>query len=67
MDQLHQAGIEDIGDLVDDDHRRALEALGRFRAIKGKTWNHPVIAHGRLFVRNATEMACYELRLEGAR
>jgi outer membrane protein assembly factor BamB len=35
--------------------------LGRFQAIKGKTWNHPVIAHGRLFVRNAEEMACYEL------
>lgn len=26
-----------------------------------KTWNHPVIAHGRLYVRNAAEMACYEL------
>jgi outer membrane protein assembly factor BamB len=25
------------------------------------TWNHPVIAHGRLYVRNAEEMACYEL------
>jgi outer membrane protein assembly factor BamB len=35
--------------------------LGRFRALAEKTWNHPVIAHGRLFVRNAEEMACYEL------
>lgn len=32
-----------------------------FQAISGKTWNHPVIAHGRLFVRNAEEMACYAL------
>jgi outer membrane protein assembly factor BamB len=33
--------------------------LGRFQAISGKTWNHPVIAHGRLYVRNAEEIACY--------
>jgi len=35
--------------------------LGRFQAIEGKTWNHPAIAHGRLYVRNAEEIACYEL------
>jgi outer membrane protein assembly factor BamB len=35
--------------------------LGRIQAIKGKTWNHPVIAHGRLYVRNAEEIACYQL------
>jgi outer membrane protein assembly factor BamB len=38
-----------------------LEELGRFSAISGKTWNHPVIAHGRLYVRNSEEIACYEL------
>jgi hypothetical protein len=38
--------------------------LARFRAIEGKTWNHPVIAHGRLYVRNSTEIACYELKVE---
>lgn len=37
------------------------EELARFQAIEGKTWNHPAIAHGRLYVRNAEEMACYEL------
>jgi len=37
------------------------EELGRFQAIKGKTWNDPVIAQGRLYLRNAEEMACYEL------
>jgi outer membrane protein assembly factor BamB len=26
-----------------------------------KTWNHPVVAHGRLFVRNAEEAACFQL------
>ena len=35
--------------------------VARFKAIEGKTWNHPVIAHGKLFVRNAEEVACFEL------
>jgi hypothetical protein len=38
-----------------------LEELGSFEAISGKTWNHPVIAHGRLYARNSEEIACYEL------
>lgn len=33
----------------------------QFKAIGGKTWNHPVVAHGRLFVRNAEEAACFAL------
>jgi outer membrane protein assembly factor BamB len=33
----------------------------RFQAITGKTWNHPSMANGRIFVRNASEMACYDL------
>jgi outer membrane protein assembly factor BamB len=40
--------------------------LGRFKAIEGKTWNHPVVAHGKLFVRNGEEVACYQLREKGA-
>lgn len=39
--------------------------LGRFSAVEGKTWNHPVIARGRLFVRNDQEAACYDLRVKG--
>lgn len=35
---------------------------GRFKAIEGKTWNHPVIAHDKLIVRNAEEIACFELK-----
>jgi outer membrane protein assembly factor BamB len=37
------------------------QELGRFQAIEGKTWNHPTIVHGRLYVRNGEEIACYEL------
>ena len=37
------------------------EELGRFHALNGKTWNDPTIANGRLYVRNAEEMACYEI------
>jgi outer membrane protein assembly factor BamB len=37
------------------------QELGRFQAIEGKTWNHPVIAHGRLYVRNAEKIACYDV------
>jgi outer membrane protein assembly factor BamB len=37
------------------------KVLGRFKALEGKTWNHPVVAHGKLFVRNGEEIACYAL------
>lgn len=40
--------------------------LARFKALDGKTWNHPVVAHGKLFVRNAQEAACFELPMEKA-
>ncbi len=37
------------------------EEVARVPAIKGKTWNHPVIADGKLLVRNLFEMACFDL------
>jgi outer membrane protein assembly factor BamB len=41
--------------------------LARFKAIEGKTWNHPVLAHGKLFIRNGEEAACYQLAEEDNR
>jgi len=32
-----------------------------FKALEGKTWNHPVVVGDRLYVRNAQEAACYQL------
>lgn len=39
----------------------AYRKLGSIRALTGKTWNYLAIAHGRAFLRNDQEMACYEL------
>ena len=38
------------------------EEVARFSAIEGKTWNHPVIADGKLLVRNIQEMAAFDIR-----
>jgi outer membrane protein assembly factor BamB len=38
------------------------EEVAKFTAIDGKTWNHPVIADGRLLVRNLKEMAAFDIR-----
>jgi outer membrane protein assembly factor BamB len=35
--------------------------LAKIKAIEGKTWNHPAVAHGKLFIRNGEEVACFQL------
>src|SRR6185503_11684396 len=37
--------------------------VGSFKGLEGKTWNHPVVVGDRLYVRNAQEAACFQLRL----
>jgi outer membrane protein assembly factor BamB len=38
-----------------------LEELGRISPLAAKTWNHPVVAHGRLYVRNGEELVCLDV------
>lgn len=41
----------------------AHKELTSFRALKGKTWNHPVLIGDKLILRNGSEAACYQLPL----
>jgi outer membrane protein assembly factor BamB len=57
---LSETGEVALVDAQPDRHQERC----KFQAIDGKTWNHPVFAHGRLYVRNGEEAACYELHEE---
>ena len=39
------------------------EELGRLPGLGGQSWTAPIIADGRLIVRNRQTLACYDLRL----
>jgi len=60
---LSESGEAALVDASPEGHRERC----RFQAIDGKTWNHPVIAHDMLFVRNGAEAACYQLKMNEPR
>jgi outer membrane protein assembly factor BamB len=37
--------------------------IASFQALEGKTWNHPVLAGDRLYVRNSEQAAAYKVEL----
>lgn len=37
------------------------EELARMQVLEGKTWNHPIVAEGVVYLRNAVEAAAYRL------
>jgi outer membrane protein assembly factor BamB len=58
----HLIVLSDTGELAlvkatPDQHTE----VAKFSALEGKTWNYPALAGGRLLVRNATHMACYNI------
>lgn len=40
---------------------KKFEEQARIKAVEGTTWNHPVVAHGKLLVRNGTEAVCFDV------
>ncbi len=51
------------GDLVMVDPKPdAYQELGRFKPLGGQSWTMPVVSDGKLFVRNTTTLACYNLK-----
>jgi outer membrane protein assembly factor BamB len=45
--------------LAADDTRHV--ELDRLPVLQGKTWNHPIVADGRLFLRNGVQAVCLDL------
>ena len=59
----HLVITTDTGELVlvratPEGHRE----IARLPALEGRTWNHPALADGYLLIRNAAEMAAFDVR-----
>jgi hypothetical protein len=36
------------------------------RSVNGKVWTHPVVANGKLYLRDQDLLFCYDVRAQGA-
>jgi outer membrane protein assembly factor BamB len=58
----HLIVISDTGDLaLIKATPDSYQEIAKFAALEGKTWNYPAIANGKLLVRNASQMACFDI------
>jgi outer membrane protein assembly factor BamB len=54
--------LTEKGDVVlVDATAEGFHEVAGMKALENKTWNHPVVANGKLFVRNDREAACFDL------
>jgi outer membrane protein assembly factor BamB len=58
---LSESAENETGEITLVSATPGYKEVAKIPGITGKTWNHPVVAHGRLFIRNGAEMACFEL------
>lgn len=58
----HLVVLSDQGKLICvETNPDAYTESGNFQALTGKSWTAPSFADGKIYVRNHTEMACYQL------
>jgi outer membrane protein assembly factor BamB len=41
---------------------KAYKELGRFKPLGGQSWTAPILADGKLYVRNTKKLGCYDLK-----
>lgn len=59
----HLIALSDRGKLVAARAKPdSYEERGSLQALNGKSWTSPTLADGRLYLRNQSEMVCYDLR-----
>ena len=44
-----------------EENASEFKEVASFKALEGKTWNHPALADGILLVRNGVEMSAFRL------